>query len=900
MEDKRPDPNELLKQLSETDPTHRIGKLKIFFGYAAGVGKTYAMLQAAHEAKKAGIDVVAGYIEPHARPQTAALTEGLEALPNFTVKYKDVTLREFDIDAAIARHPGLILVDELAHTNATGCRHLKRYQDIEELLNLGIDVYSTVNVQHIESLNDIVAAITGVIVRERIPDRIFDSADHVELVDIEPDDLLARLDQSKVYEKSQAQRAMGHFFTQENLTSLREIALRRTADRVNKAAEKTKPVSRKSDYFTGEHILICLSSSPTNAKVIRTAARMADAFHGIFTALFVETPGTRELEEVNRNRLRQNLKLAEQLGARISTVYGEDIPYQIAEYAKISGVSKIVIGRSNNKKSLFLRKQSFIDRLTAMAPNLDIYVIPDNAKPYSPPTSKKVRPPVFSIADTIKTLGILSLSTAVGVLFFDLGFSEANIVTAYILGVLVTAFITEGKIYGVVASLVSVLMFNFFFTDPYFTLAAFDPGYPVTFFIMFLASIFTSTLTKRVKQQAQQAAVQGYRTQVLLETSQKLQRAKSAKEIIGETVQQLLKLLQKDIIFYSAEGGELGTPQLFRYDGTKPETQEYLGSDEQAVAHWVYKNNKNAGANTGTLPGARFLYMAVRGKEAVLAVVGIPMKNEDALETFEKSLLIAMLSQCAMALEKEYATKAQSRIAMEARQEQLRSNLLRAISHDLRTPLTSISGNAGLLMSHGGELDSDRRQELYTDIYDDSIWLINLVENLLSVTRINNGTMSLNMQSELLSDVLEEALSHIDRKKGEHDIKVSLSDDLLMAMVDAGLVVQVIINVVDNAIKYTQAGSHIRISAALKKGMVEVHIADDGDGVPDEAKKKLFDMFYTADNQRGDARRGMGLGLSLCKSIVEAHGGKMWVEDNRPKGTVFIFTLQHGEVHKGE
>lgn len=902
MEEQRPNPDALLRQIvsNDDDGAHRTGKLKIFFGYAAGVGKTFAMLQAAHDAQDAGIDVVAGYIEPHARPQTRALVEGLEVLPSLAVQYKDITLREFDIDAAIARHPQLVLVDELAHTNATGCRHLKRYQDIEELLTLGIDVYTTINVQHIESLNDIVASITGVIVRERIPDRIFDSAQQVELVDIEPDDLLTRLRQSKVYEKGQAQRAMGHFFTKENLASLREIALRRTADRLNKAAERTKPASGKSDYFTGEHILICLSSSPSNAKVIRTAARMADAFHGTFTALFVETPGTRELEEGNRARLRQNLKLAEQLGARIATVYGEDIPYQIAEYAKISGVSKIVIGRSNNKKTLFFRKKSFIDRLTAMAPNLDIYVIPDNAKPYGAPAARKLRPPVFSLADTVKTLGVLSVATLIGVLFYYLGFSEANIVTVYILGVLVTAFITEGKAYGILSSLVGVMMFNFFFTYPYFTLAAFDPGYPVTFFIMFLASVFTSTLTKQVKRQARQASVKSYRTEVLLEAGQKLQQAKSPQEVLEQTAQQLLKLLQTDVIIYPTQEGELREPLLFPYEVSGVDPREYLATDEQAVAHWVYKNNKNAGATTGTLPGAHCLYLAVRGTQSVYAVVGVAMRQGDGLEAFEKSLLMAMLSQCAMALEKEYATQAQSRIAMEARQEQLRANLLRAISHDLRTPLTSISGNAALLMGHGGDLDNTHRQRLYTDIYDDSIWLINLVENLLSVTRINNGTLNINLQGELLGEIIEEALRHIDRKQSEHTLVVTQPDELLMAQVDARLIVQVIINIVDNAIKYTPVGSCIQVAARRQGAMVEVSIGDDGEGISDEAKQRLFDMFYTADNQRGDARRGLGLGLSLCRSIVEAHGGTISVEDNQPRGTVFYFTLQAHERNEAE
>lgn len=381
MQDKRPDPDRILHQIQqqEADAAHVRGRLKIFFGYAAGVGKTYAMLEAAHAALAAGTDVVAGYIEPHTRPDTLALLEGLEQLPPLCVEYKNVTLREFDLDAAIARRPALLLVDELAHTNAEGCRHRKRCQDIEELLALGIDVYTTVNVQHLESLNDIVAAVTGITVRERVPDSVFDNADQVELVDIEPDDLLARLDRGKVYRPLQARRAMDHFFTRENLVALREIALRRTADRVNRRAEKGKDAS--AGYYTGEHILICLSSSPSNARVIRTAARLSDAFHGRFTALFVEVPGTRELNGESLARLRGNLRLAEQLGARIATVYGEDVAAQIAEYARASGVSKIVIGRSNNRRGI-LPRPTLVEQLTALAPNVDVYIIPDNLPPY--------------------------------------------------------------------------------------------------------------------------------------------------------------------------------------------------------------------------------------------------------------------------------------------------------------------------------------------------------------------------------------------------------------------------------------------------------------------------------------------------------------------------------------
>lgn len=374
----RKSPEKILEQIHIEEHESKRGKLKIFFGYAAGVGKTYAMLEAAHEAKKQGIDVVAGYIEPHARPATAALVNGLEVISPLVINHKDITLNEFNLDAAIKRNPQLILVDELAHTNADGCRHIKRYQDIEELLKAGIDVYTTINVQHIESLNDIVASITKIIVRERIPDRIFDEAEQVELVDIEPSDLVTRLSEGKIYQKEQADRALGNFFTVENLTALREIALRRMADRVNKISLKVKNENNK-DYYTNEHILVCLSSSPSNSKIIRTAARMANAFKAQFTALFVQTSSFEKTSLENKKRLKENIHLAEQLGAKIEMVVGEDIPFQIAEFARLAGVSKLVIGRSTARNGFMrLMRKSFTDKLIEQLPNLDIHVIPDN------------------------------------------------------------------------------------------------------------------------------------------------------------------------------------------------------------------------------------------------------------------------------------------------------------------------------------------------------------------------------------------------------------------------------------------------------------------------------------------------------------------------------------------
>lgn len=895
MTNNRIDSEPLPEQLSAVPDKERRGKLKIYFGYAAGVGKTCAMLNDAHEAQKNGADVVAGYIEPHARPETMALLEGLEPLPSLEIAYKGIVLREFDLDRAIRRRPGLILVDELAHTNAEGCRHKKRYQDVEELLRAGIDVYTTINVQHIESLNDVVASITGITVRERIPDSVFDSADQIELVDIEPDELIDRLHKGKIYRKEQAQRALTHFFTKDKLVALREIALRRTADKVDRVVAKSIEPQTGAGAYANEHILVCLSSAPSNARVIRTAARMAEAFHGAFTALFVETTGTRELEGENRDALRENLRLAEQLGAQIATVYGEDIPAQIAEYAKASHVSKIVMGRSTHMRR-WIPRPNFMDKLTALAPNLDIYIIPDTHPSFWLRLPRFAKPPEFSLADSAKTLGILIACSLVGAWFYSLHFSIANIIMVYILGVLVNAVVTRGRIYSLASSVLSVLAFNFFFTQPRFSFRATDPGYPVTFLVMLLAALITTTLTKRIKEQVRQSAQKAYRTEVLLETSRILQQAKNQSEILSETARQLVKLLERTVIFYSEQENRLTEPMVFSKDGAETGPQDCLGADERAVAEWVYKNNKRAGATTNTLSAAKCLYLAVRAKDRVLAVAGIVMEKEAPLGAFEKNLMIAMLGECALALEKERLDETQKQISLQMQQEQLRTNLLRAISHDLRTPLTSISGNAGILMASSGKLSEAQKKDLYANIYDDSMWLINLVENLLSITRIDNGTLNLNIQPELLDEVIMEALHHINRKSAEHTIETHLDDEFLMAKMDSRLIIQVLINIVDNAIQYTPPGSRVVISARHEKQMVLVEVSDDGPGISDEAKQRLFDMFYTVNNVRGDGRRGLGLGLSLCKSIINAHGGTIYVKDNAPHGTVFCFTLQAQEV----
>lgn len=862
------------------------GQLKIFFGYAAGVGKTYAMLQAALTAEERGMDVVIGSIAPYRSLEDAALAERLRAMER---------LEEFDLDRAIRRKPDLIIMDDLACENPKGSRHSRRYQDIRELLKAGISVYTTVSAQNIESLNDIVTAITRVPVKDRIPDSVFDYADQVELVDLEPRELLERLRNGALAEKEGEHPPGTAYFTVANLTALREVALRRCADRINM-------LTRGDGAAHGdEHVLVCLSASPSNAKIVRTAARMANAFRGAFTALFVKTPDLAYMDEEDRKRLQSHMRLAEQLGARIEILYSDDIPFQIAEFARISGVSKIVIGRSAATRDHIFSKPALTEKLISNAPDLDVYIIPD-ADPGSSFYRKRHfgtrRHLVFSARDILKSIGILLAASCIGFFFYNLGVNEANIITIYVLGVLVTALVTKKQIYSLISSAVSVLVFNFLFTEPRYTLQAYAPGYPLTFSVMFLSAFITGSLVMRLKSHAKQSAEVAFRTRILFDTNRLLQQARGQEEITSVSAGQLVKLLKKDIVVYPAENGVLGEPQIFQAGETEPDAG-CISSREREVAAWTLKNNKHAGATTDTFSDAGCLYLAIRVGENVYGVLGIVMEGGE-LDAMENSILLSVLGEWAFALENEKSTREKEEAAVLAKNEQLRANLLRAISHDLRTPLTSISGNASNLLAMGQDFDEETRKQLYTDIYENSMWLINLVENLLSITRLVEGRLNLNITEDLVDDVVAEALRHVNKKSAEHTIVTESGEEFLLARMDPRLIVQVIINIVNNAIEYTPAGSHITIRSEKKDGTIILSIADDGPGIPDQEKPRVFDMFYSGGNPIADSRRNCGIGLSLCRSIIDAHGGDLTVSDNAPHGAVFTFTLPAGEVQLHE
>ncbi|MGN0974393.1 MAG: DUF4118 domain-containing protein, partial [Gemmiger sp.] len=598
------------------------GRLKIFFSYAHGAGKTSAMLRAARQARNGGTDVAVGLLAPGVPAETLALAAGLERLA-------PLPDGGFDVDGALARRPALLLVDELAHTNGPKSRHHRRYQEINELLNAGIDVYTTADVCSIEGLHDTVAAITGAPCPDRIPDSVFDGAAEVELVDVEPQELLAR--------RREAAPAGSPALAR--LTALRALALRRCADRLNYRSD--------GGYRTGEHILACLSSAPSNARILRTASRMARAFHSQFTALFVETPDFSAALPEDKRRLQENRRLAEQLGATVETVYGEDVAYQIAEFARLSGVTRIVLGSSAVTHRGLLRQPALTDRLIAYVPETDIHIIPDSGS--GRPFRHRARPQSSGVLrDIIKSVGILSGCTALSLLFYSLGFTNANIIMVYILGVLLTAAATSRQVYSLISSVASVFIFNYLFTTPRFSLTAYETGYPVTFVVMFLTAFITGSFASRYKEQARQSAKAAWRTKLLFDTDQLLSKAQTREEILSAAAAQVIKLLGRDLVLYEVDDGVLSPPRL--YPASPGLREPYDEARERPTVEWVVKNNHAAGATTDTLSDAHYLYLALRVNERVYGVVGVQAQGAP-LDASEHGILLSILGECALALE---------------------------------------------------------------------------------------------------------------------------------------------------------------------------------------------------------------------------------------------------------
>lgn len=625
----------------------RNGKLTIFFGYCAGVGKTFSMLNTAQQKSVEGVDVVIGYIESHDRPDTQNLTYGLEKIPTKEVLYKGHHFSEFDLDKALDRHPQLILVDELAHTNAPTSRHKKRYSDIEELLRAGIDVYTTVNVQHIESLHDVVESITKVKVNERIPDYIFNDADDVKLIDVDINDLIERLKQGKIYSKTQAKRALENFFIKDNLIALREISLRKCADRINLYAKD------ENKQFLKEKILVCLGTSPTNQKVIRTASKMAQAFHGEFTALYVENSDSQELDLKAFQQLKKNISLAKELQANIVSTYGDDIAYQISQYAKTAGVSKLVLGRSYQKKSIF-NKPTIVDKLTKLSPNLDIYIIPDNNSSKQNLNSVKYQYQNFfrfSTRDSSISISTLLIITILAYFAQIAGFDITTIILLYVLSSCIIGSLTLLPIYSFIIPFINVCLINYLFIDPKYSLEIISSEYVMVLIVMIVVSFIINVLNFKLKKGKNSASLRAYSMEILLETSQKLQQAKTYNDVMKETCVQLNKWLKRIIIFYPVNRKMLDKPYIYNPNNLLDDSNIFLTEKERTVAKWVYINNKNAGPTTSTLQEARALYLSIRRNDKIYGVIGIDMISNKALSQYEKNLIKTILNEVSLAMD---------------------------------------------------------------------------------------------------------------------------------------------------------------------------------------------------------------------------------------------------------
>ena len=644
-----------------------------------------------------------------------------------------------------------------------------------------------------------------------------------------------------------------------------------------------------------EHILVCLSAAPSNKKIVDTAGKMAKMLKARFTALYVRT-GTKS-EDLDKEKLAEHIRHAEKLGAEIVMTHGEDIPVQIAEYAKLSNVTKIVIGQSNARRNHFFSKPTLTEKLIELVPDIDIYIIPDalNNRNYQkrPFTWYMEKP---SAKEYFLTVFIFVVCTLIGLLFQKLHFTDTNIVTIYILGVLITSIVTDGYLCSIAGAFLSVFLFCFFLTEPRMSFQTYAVGYPVTFLIMLISSILTGALAAKLKTHAKLSAQLAFRTQILFDTDRMLQKARGEAEILGVTCTQLLRLLNRNIIAYVVENGDLSEGKLF--SGEKVSTDDFLTPEEQQVARWVYENRQRAGASTHHFPQAKCLYLAIRGGNNVYGVIGIPLQKE-TLDSFEYSILLSVINECALAMENAQNAMEKEKNALLAKNEQLRADLLRAISHDLRTPLCSISGNADMLLSNSDRLDENVKHQIYTDIYDDSVWLIGVVENLLSITRLNDGRLKFKFTDQLLDEVIAESLRHISRNHDDYKI-VTDCEELVLARMDVRLIIQVLVNLIDNAIKYTPPGSVICIRGIRAGRKAQISVEDNGPGIPEEMKSHIFEMFYTGRTAVADSHRSLGLGLALCRSIIEAHEGTLVLTNHDPHGCNFTFTLPLSEVTLNE
>jgi two-component system sensor histidine kinase KdpD len=882
----RPDPDELLAQVQAEEQQQARGKLKIFLGYAAGVGKTYAMLEAAHQRKAEGIDVVVGYVETHGRAETEALLAGLETIPRLQVAYHGTTLPEIDLDAILARRPQLVLVDELAHTNVPGMRHPKRYLDVEELINAGIDVYTTVNIQHLESLNDVVAQVTGVIMRETVPDRILDEAREIELIDLPIDELLRRLEAGKVYIPAQAERAMRKFFRPGNLNALREMALRRAADRVDeqmRAYMQTHAIP--GPWSAGERVLVCIGPSPLSERLVRTARRLARRLNAEWIAAYVETPGQATLSEADRNRIAQTLRLAEELGAQSVTLAGQHVAQTVVDYAHDHNVTKIVAGKPLRSRWTELWRGSIIDQIIRQSQDIDVYVISGESEPEATQTPRPATAPrqVNWNAYGYSIL-LVALVTALGLPLRPY-IEPTNLVMFYLLAVIISA-LRLGRYPAVLASILSVLVFDVIFVLPYYTIDVAELEYLLTFAGFLVVGLVISTLAAEAREQERAAQRREKQTAALYQLSQKLSTASDLQQVAEAAVSQIQQTFGNEAALFIANDKHVsllaGTPQF------------HIEADGYAVADWAYQRNQPAGRYTDTLTGVNGYYLPLRTTGGALGVLATYFPHAtSSLSSEQRRLLESFASQTALALERaELAEKAgQARLLEET--ERLQTALLNSISHDLRTPLASITGALSSLHDDSALLDEEAKYDLVHTALEEARRLNRLVGNLLDMTRLESGAMKVELQPADIQDLVGAALAQMPNRLQGRAIEVSIPDDLPVVKMDFVLMVQVLVNLIDNALKYSPADQPIGIRAVQDNNQIVLEVADSGRGIPENELERIFDKFHRVrriGNQNSGVG-GTGLGLSISKGIVEAHNGRIWAVNQPEGGAAFRISL---------
>lgn len=884
MEERRPDPDLLLAQVRQEEERARQGRLKIFFGAAPGVGKTYAMLEAAQQRRAEGIDVVVGLAETHGRRETEVLLEGLEVLPRRRVEYHGTTLAEFDLDAALARRAALLLVDELAHTNAPDSRHRKRWQDVFELLAAGIDVYTTLNVQHLESLNDVVAQITGVVVRETLPDSVLDRADEIELVDLPPEELLQRLKEGKVYVAELIERARENFFRRGNLLALRELALRRTADRVDEQMQSYRRGKRVHAVWpAAERILVCVGANPRSIRLIRAAKRMAAALRADWIAANVEAPAKVRPSESDLKQLAEHMRLAESLGAETVTLTGHRASEEILTYARTRNVTKIIIGKPTHarwKDKLF---GSVLDEVVRGSGDIDVYVITGDTGEPVPRPAGKAAPVPWEARDWLLSLGSVAACTGMAALMFPY-FALVDLAMVYLLGVVFTAS-RASKGAAFVATLLSVAAFDFFFVPPYYTFAVSDIRYFVTFVVMFVVGFVISRLTLRVREQADAARLRERRTAALYNLSRELVRERGTEQLAALAIKHIGEVVSSQVaVLVPDERGNLVIPV------TGPDTFA-LDQREMSVARWAFDHRQRAGLGTDTLPGARALYLPLVASARTVGVLGVlPRRPAGAFTQEQIHVLESFANQIAMALERASLAEEAQRALLKAETETLRNTLLSSISHDLRTPLAAITGASTTLLQREVALDPSSRQELVHTIYEEAEHLNRIIRNLLDMTRLESGAITVKKEWQSLEEIVGVVLNRLGDKLRKHPLATKLPEDLPLVPFDPLLLEQVLMNLLENAVKYTPEGTPLELSAAVKGTDVLVELADRGPGIRPGEEERIFEKFV-----RGDARDGgVGLGLTICRAIITAHGGRIWAENRPGGGAVFRFTLPRG------